>query len=118
MSVVGRFHLIESGSRFDHHRSFNQGRPDPPRQTPPKRGLCIEDSPACGGPFNVSNSHGDSGVNTIRNGQGAAQCTASLFAAAAIFFGSVSRSTPSLYLACAVASSTSWPSVNARWSLP
>ena len=37
----------------------------------------------------------------------AAQCTVSLFAAATAFFGSVSSSTPSLYLAWAVASSTS-----------
>jgi hypothetical protein len=46
------------------------------------------------------------------------QCTASLFDAAPVFFGSVSSSTPSLYLAWAVAWSTSCPSVNARWSLP
>ena len=44
---------------------------------------------------------------TVDTARGAAQCTASLFAAAAVFFGSVSSSTPSLYLAWAVASSTS-----------
>jgi hypothetical protein len=44
---------------------------------------------------------------TIRAVRGAAQRTASLFAAATVFFGSVSSSTPSLYLAWAVASSTS-----------
>ena len=37
----------------------------------------------------------------------AAQCTAILFAANTAFFGSVSSSTPSLYLAWTVASSTS-----------
>ena len=49
---------------------------------------------------------------------GAAQCTTIFLAAAAAFFGSVSSSTPSVYLARAVASSTSWPSENARWILP
>src|SRR5204863_9898968 len=53
----------------------------------PKRGRCIYDLPECGG--------------------SATQCTVSLFAAATAFFGSVSSSTPSLYLAWAVASSTS-----------
>ena len=57
-------------------------------------------------------------VATIRDIRGAAQCTASLFAAATAFFGSVSSSTPSLYFAWAVASSISWPSENARSILP
>ena len=46
-------------------------------------------------------------TRTRRQSWGGAQCTATLFAAAAVFFGSVSSSTPSLYLASAVASSTS-----------
>ena len=79
----------------------------PSTKTPPKRGLCIYDSTACGGIFNISDYHIDSTGDTIRSLRGAAQCTSSLFAAATVFFGSVSSSTPSLYLAWAVASSTS-----------
>ena len=86
----------------------------PPIDTPsaintnlPKRGLCIYDSTACGGIFKIYDGHIDSTVDTTRAVRCAAQCTASLFAGATVFFGSVSSSTPSLYLAWAVASSTS-----------
>jgi len=76
----------------------------PETKTPPKRGLCVYDSTAGGGIFSLSDGHRDATVGTIR---GAAQCTAILFAANTVFFGSVSSSTPLLYLAWAVASSTS-----------
>ena len=79
----------------------------PSTQTPPKRGLRIYDSTACGGIFKIYDGHIDSTVDTTRAVRCAAQCTASLFAGATVFFGSVSSSTPSLYLALAVASSTS-----------
>jgi len=93
-------------------------RHPPSTQTPPKRGLCIYKSTARGGTFKIPIQPRDSIVDAIRGGRGAAQCTASLFAAATAFFGSVSSSTPSLYLAWAVASSTSWASENARWIMP
>jgi hypothetical protein len=34
-------------------------------KTPPKRGLCIYDSTACGGIFDLSDGHIDSTVDTI-----------------------------------------------------
>src|SRR6266849_9657376 len=37
----------------------------PSTKTPPKRGLCIYDSTACGGIFDLSDGHIDSTVNTI-----------------------------------------------------
>ena len=54
-------------------------------KTPPKRGLCIHDSTACGGILKISDGHIDSTVDTIRAPRGVAQCTASLFAAATVF---------------------------------
>jgi len=57
------------------------------------------------------------GFLVLQNGT-RAQCTASFFSAAAVFFGSVSCSTPSVYFARAFVSSTSWPSVKTRWILP
>ena len=78
------------------------------RQKPRRSGVpCIHDSSACGGMFNISVRPADPTVDAIHSVQGVAQFTASLFAAAMVFFGSVSSSTPLSYLASAVASSTS-----------
>jgi hypothetical protein len=37
----------------------------PSTKTPPKRGLCIHDSTACGGIFNISDGHIDSTVDFV-----------------------------------------------------
>jgi len=46
----------------------------PSTKTPPKRGLGIYDSTACGGIFKIYDGHIDSTVDTIRAVRGAAQC--------------------------------------------
>src|SRR5207237_5407399 len=60
------------------------------QQKPRRSGVCV---------FPTQLPRRNSTIDTIR----AAQCTASLFDAAPVFFGNVSSSTPSLYLAWAVA---------------